>query len=47
MKYIYFFISILTTGIIFANASFFDDTKLKNPKLSKAIESYQNLEFDC
>ena len=46
MKYIFFLIFILVSTNIFADASFFDDSKLDNPKLLKAIESYQGLEFE-
>jgi len=46
MKKMYvIFILILTSNLLFSNSDFFNDNKVKNPQLTKAIELYQGLEF--
>ena len=46
MKKMYvIFILILTSNLLFSNSDFFNDNKVNNPLLTKAIELYQGLEF--
>jgi len=46
MKKMYvIFILILTSNLLFSNSDFFNDNKVNNPQLTKAIELYQGLEF--
>ena len=46
MRYILIFIFFITSSIVLGNASFFDDTNIKNKDLQKGIELYQSLEFN-